>query len=72
LQNNLLGKAYEIIISDAGSTDNHCNSAKFRRKSIALTTKGRAGQMNYGAQNANGTVYFLCMQIVYHHLLFLI
>ncbi len=59
LQNNLLGKAYEIIISDAGSTDNTIAIAEsLGIKVLYSPLKGRAGQMNYGAQNATGTVYF--------------
>lgn len=59
LQNNLLGKAYEIIISDAGSTDNTIAIAQsLGIKALHSPLKGRAGQMNYGAQNATGTVYF--------------
>ncbi|MFV8354074.1 TIGR04283 family arsenosugar biosynthesis glycosyltransferase [Flavobacterium sp. XS2P14] len=59
LQNNLLGKAYEIIISDARSTDNTIAIAQsLGIKALHSPLKGRAGQMNYGAQNATGTVYF--------------
>nr|WP_309756973.1 TIGR04283 family arsenosugar biosynthesis glycosyltransferase [Flavobacterium sp.] len=59
LQNNLLGKAYEIIISDAGSTDNTIAIVQsLGIKALHSPLKGRAGQMNYGAQNATGTVYF--------------
>jgi hypothetical protein len=53
------------IISDAGSTDNvHCNSESLGIKDCTSPTKGRAG-MNYGAQNATGTVYFF-VHAVYH------
>ena len=59
LQNNLVDKAYEIIISDAGSTDNTIAIAKsLGIKVLHSPLKGRAGQMNYGAKNAIGTVFF--------------
>ena len=59
LQNNLLDRAYEIIISDAGSTDNTISLAEsLGIKVLHSPLKGRAGQMNYGAQNATGMVLF--------------
>lgn len=59
LQKNLLAKDYEIIVSDAGSTDNTlqlCES--FEVKSFLSPVKGRSGQMNYGVKQALGDVYF--------------
>jgi rSAM/selenodomain-associated transferase 2 len=59
LQKNLIGKQYEIIISDGGSCDDTLNIAKNNGvKALFSTVKGRSGQMNYGAKNANGNVYY--------------
>lgn len=51
----------EIIIVDGGSTDNSQNIVKKFSKVILLESeKGRAKQMNVGAQHANGSIlYFL-------------
>ena len=59
LQHNLVGKTHEIIVSDAGSTDETVAIAqRFGVQVLHSPLKGRAGQMNYGAQNAIGTVLF--------------
>ena len=59
LQKHLLNKEHEIIISDAGSTDETVQIAeKLRVKTLISPVKGRAGQMNYGVKNALGDVYF--------------
>ena len=58
LHSNLVDKHYEIIISDAGSTDETLTIAS----QLGVTTvhskvKGRAGQMNFGVKNAKGSVF---------------
>lgn len=59
LQKNLENKKYEIIISDAGSSDNTVSICeKLGVKTLISPVKGRAGQMNFGVKNANGDVYF--------------
>ena len=59
LQHNLFGKEHEIIVSDAGSTDETVAIAQsLGVKVVSSPLKGRACQMNYGAQNAMGTVFF--------------
>lgn len=58
-QNHLNKKVKEIIVSDAGSTD---DTILIARKSGAITItspiKGRAAQMNYGASLANGEIFY--------------
>ena len=59
LQHHLVNKEYEIIVSDAGSTDNTVNLAnKLQVKVVISPIKGRAGQMNFGVENAFGDVFF--------------
>lgn len=59
LQENLQGKKYEIIISDGGSLDETVTAARNLGVNVFVSpVKGRAGQMNYGVQNASGEVFF--------------
>ena len=59
LQHCLLGKQYEIIISDVGSTDETVAIANtLGIKTVVSKIKGRAGQMNCGVKNASGTIYY--------------
>ncbi len=59
LHQNLFPNSYEIIVSDAESTD---NTALFAQNlgAIVLNSpiKGRAGQMNNGVKHAQGDVYY--------------
>ena len=59
LQSNLIGKKFEIIISDGGSDDQtDLVAARLGVKVLLSPVKGRAGQMNHGVKNASGDVYF--------------
>jgi rSAM/selenodomain-associated transferase 2 len=59
LQKNLIGKQYEIIISDGGSSDETLSIAKKKGVKIYVSNvKGRSGQMNYGVEKALGNVYY--------------
>lgn len=59
LQQNLIGKDHEIIISDGGSTDETTSIAQsLGVKVVQSPRKGRAGQMNFGAKLALGSVLF--------------
>lgn len=59
LQKNLVGKNFEIIISDGGSSDLTMEIAKnLDVKAILSDVKGRAGQMNFGVKHATGDVLF--------------
>ena len=50
----------EIIISDGGSTDQTIEIAKYAGAKIILSKKGRAIQLNTGAQHASeGILYFI-------------
>ncbi len=50
---------FEIIVSDAGSTDNTCQMALEAGASvISSPIKGRAGQMNYGVKHAQGDILY--------------
>ena len=61
LQQHVAHKEHEIIISDAGSTDGTVTIAqRCGAKVLHSPLKGRAGQMNYGAQDASGTAFFFC------------
>ena len=59
LQLNDADKIAEIIISDAGSSDETLAIAK-QSEAIALLSpqKGRAAQMNYGASKASGNILY--------------
>lgn len=59
LQKCLVGKQYEIIISDGGSTDETLAIAQdLGVKAILSNVKGRSGQMNFGVKNASGDVFY--------------
>jgi rSAM/selenodomain-associated transferase 2 len=51
----------EIIVADGGSTDNTCEiAAKAGASVLEIPKKGRAAQMNFGADHARGKIlYFL-------------
>jgi rSAM/selenodomain-associated transferase 2 len=51
----------DILVVDGGSTDDSLNIvSKFKQTVILNSVKGRAKQMNHGAQNAKGNIlYFL-------------
>jgi len=52
-------KLHEIIVSDAGSTDETTTIAKQAGATVLISPqKGRAAQMNYGAANSNGDVLY--------------
>jgi rSAM/selenodomain-associated transferase 2 len=46
----------EVIVSDGGSSDDTASIA-CRYSKVVSSKKGRAEQMNYGAQNAGGDIY---------------
>lgn len=49
----------EVIVSDAGSTDDTCAIAASEGATVhASPVKGRAGQMNHGAKKATGEVLY--------------
>jgi rSAM/selenodomain-associated transferase 2 len=54
-------KVHEIIIADGGSDDSTVQIAKrYRAKVLHCQKKGRAAQMNEGAEHSDGTIlYFL-------------
>lgn len=55
LTENLIGKNYEILISDGGSSDQTIQIAdRLGAKTLVSPVKGRAGQMNFGVKNAIG------------------
>jgi rSAM/selenodomain-associated transferase 2 len=59
LKRNINIQEYEIIVSDAGSTDDTIKTAnELGTKTIISPFKGRAGQMNYGVQFSTGTIYY--------------
>jgi rSAM/selenodomain-associated transferase 2 len=59
LQQNIGIPEYEIIVSDAGSSDNTVKIANnLGAKTVISPVKGRAGQMNFGVQKSSGTVYY--------------
>ncbi len=59
LQKHCNNKSYEIIVVDAGSADNTFSKAShLGAKTFISPVKGRAGQMNYGVQQAIGDVYY--------------
>jgi len=59
LKNCGCDQAHEIIVIDAGSTDNTIQLAKDAgAEAILSPTKGRAPQMNYGAKNATGDLLY--------------
>lgn len=61
LDNSSSDNISEIIVVDGGSTDTSLNSvSKFRQVVLLKSEKGRAKQMNLGAQNTKGNIlYFL-------------
>ena len=59
LKKNDVNKLTEIIIADAGSTDNTSEIAiKDGAKVLLCPTKGRAAQMNYGASFAGSDILY--------------
>ena len=61
LNNSSKENIFEIIIVDGGSSDGSQKIvSKFSEVKLITSEKGRAKQMNYGANNASGTIlYFL-------------
>lgn len=55
------GEKFELIITDGGSSDLTCDLAKAAGAQVVVSPKkGRAAQLNYGAQLATGDIlYFL-------------
>jgi rSAM/selenodomain-associated transferase 2 len=48
----------EIIVSDGGSTDATRDKAAIDADSVLITSRGRAAQMNHGADKARGNIFF--------------
>lgn len=49
----------EIIVADGGSSDDTLQLAKqLGARTLSSPVKGRAGQMNYGVQQAEGDIYY--------------
>ena len=54
-----LGRDLEVIVSDAGSTDDTRAIATAEGASVHVSpVKGRAGQMNHGVKHSNGDVLY--------------
>ena len=59
LKNNSFQKNIaEIIVVDGGSNDNTVPLAKKHDVKVLRSKKGRACQMNYGARNASGDIFY--------------
>jgi rSAM/selenodomain-associated transferase 2 len=59
LKNELSGMPHEIIISDGGSDDNTIPEAESSGAVVTVSeSKGRACQMNHGAEHANGDIFY--------------
>ncbi|MBK9420990.1 MAG: TIGR04283 family arsenosugar biosynthesis glycosyltransferase [Flavobacteriales bacterium] len=54
-----LGADLEVIVCDAGSTDDTCSIAAAEGAAVHFSpVKGRAGQMNHGAKQSSGDVLY--------------
>ncbi|WP_353570374.1 glycosyltransferase, partial [Candidatus Albibeggiatoa sp. nov. BB20] len=49
-------QGHEVIVVDGGSSDNTCQLATPLADNVVTSLRGRAQQMNLGAQVATGTV----------------
>lgn len=59
LKKNAADNSIEIIVSDAGSTDNTLQLAKHAGATALISPqKGRSAQMNYGTSVATGSVFY--------------
>lgn len=59
LHQNLIPNSYEIIVSDAGSTDDTVAIAQNLGATVLISPiKGRASQMNHAVNHAAGDVYY--------------
>ena len=54
----LIADGHEIIVVDGGSTDQFILDSSLQDIAVLTTTKGRAMQMNKGAQQAKGDVFW--------------
>ena len=60
LQELRAGQLHEILVIDGGSSDNTIKIAESKGETVVTSAKGRAKQMNVGAQQATGDIlYFL-------------
>jgi len=59
LKENISGEEAELIFVDGGSTDKTIQICKNNKVSVFISPeKGRASQMNYGAEKAKGQIYY--------------
>ncbi len=59
LRHAAIHKDLEVIVSDAGSTDDTCALATAEGAAVRVSpVKGRAGQMNHGAKHSSGDVLY--------------